>query len=241
MPASDHRIAALSRWRRFAPTVAAIVVIVTCVAAGNWQRERMHERQGVGDQLEAAAAAAPAPLPSGEVDWAQWRFRRVDVPGRFIAERQFLLDNRVHGGVVGFEVIAPLRTDDGRVVLVNRGFVAAGPSRAQLPAVPIGDDPVMVRARINLPPRFVSLGEERPQGKVWQHLDVALFARASGLAALPIVLESVAPTRPDDTLQRDWPRPDAGVDTNRSYMVQWYTFAALTAGLWAWFTFRRKR
>jgi surfeit locus 1 family protein len=40
---------------------------------------------------------------------------------------------------------------------------------------------------------------------------------------------------------RDWPIPDAGIDTHLSYMIQWYTFAAMAAGLWLWFTFVRPR
>jgi surfeit locus 1 family protein len=44
----------------------------------------------------------------------------------------------------------------------------------------------------------------------------------------------VAPV-PDDGLLRDWPAPDFGVATHRIYMVQWYAFALLAAGLWLWF------
>ena len=40
---------------------------------------------------------------------------------------------------------------------------------------------------------------------------------------------------PDDGLLRDWPAPDFGIETHRIYMVQWYAFALLAAGLWLWF------
>jgi surfeit locus 1 family protein len=40
---------------------------------------------------------------------------------------------------------------------------------------------------------------------------------------------------------REWPRPDAGVEKHLIYMVQWYAFAALAFGLWAWFTLIRRR
>ena len=32
--------------------------------------------------------------------------------------------------------------------------------------------------------------------------------------------------------------PDAGIDKHLSYMVQWYAFAAMAAGLWLWFDVR---
>jgi surfeit locus 1 family protein len=56
---------------------------------------------------------------------------------------------------------------------------------------------------------------------------------------LPLVIEQVE--GPADGLVREWGRPDAGADKHRIYMMQWYTFAALAAALWTWFTFRRRR
>src|SRR4051794_34608225 len=129
-PAALGEGSAVSRSRLAAlvPTVAAIVVFAVCIAAGNWQRGRMHEKEALGQQLQAAVNAPVVPLPVNPPDWQALRFRTVSLRGSFVAQRQFLLDNRVHGGVVGFEVVAPLRTDDGRMVLVNRGFVPGGPS-----------------------------------------------------------------------------------------------------------------
>jgi cytochrome oxidase assembly protein ShyY1 len=32
--------------------------------------------------------------------------------------------------------------------------------------------------------------------------------------------------------------PETGIEKHISYMMQWYTFAALAGGLWVWFTVR---
>jgi hypothetical protein len=37
----------------------------------------------------------------------------------------------------------------------------------------------------------------------------------------------------------DWERPDAGVDRNRGYALQWYSFALLAAILYAVLNFKR--
>jgi cytochrome oxidase assembly protein ShyY1 len=37
---------------------------------------------------------------------------------------------------------------------------------------------------------------------------------------------------PTDALVRDWPASDLGAQQNFSYMIQWYSFAAVAAGLW---------
>ena len=117
--------------RRVLPTIVTLAAVALFVAAGNWQRGRMHAKEALGAQLAAAQAAPVAPLPGGTVDWAAWRFRAVEARGTFDAPRQFLLDNRVHRGRVGYHVVTPLRLDDGRVVLIDRGWVAAGATRVE--------------------------------------------------------------------------------------------------------------
>jgi surfeit locus 1 family protein len=227
------------RARRALPTVAMVAAVALCVAAGNWQRGRMAQKEALGARLAAAAATPVVPLPSVVEDWSTWRFRQVELAGRYDAARQILVDNKVHAGRAGYHVVTPLVLADGRAVLVNRGYAPAGVTRAELPAVPPPPGERRVRGRVNLPPAdYVELREAPPQGVVWQNLDPAKFAAATGLAVLPIVVEA---TEGDDGLVRDWPRPDAGTDKHRIYMVQWYAFAALAFGLWAWFTLVRRR
>jgi cytochrome oxidase assembly protein ShyY1 len=74
---------------------------------------------------------------------------------------------------------------------------------------------------------------------VWQNLDPARFAAATGLAVLPVVLEEL--DGPHDGLARDWPRPDVGSEKHRIYMMQWYAFAALAVALWIGLAWRHRR
>jgi surfeit locus 1 family protein len=227
-------------WRRILPGVATLVAVVVFVSAGNWQRGRMGQKDAWGAQLAAAEAAPVAALPAGDVDWSAWRFRRVEAAGTFDAARQFLLDNKVHHGRVGFHVVTPLRTEDGRAILVNRGWVPAGRTRADVPDVAVPSGRVVVHGRLNLPPQgYVELERTTPERGVWQNLDPARFAAATGLPVLPVVLEATQGA--GEGLARDWPRPDTGSDKHRIYMMQWYAFAAMAAGLWLWFTFLRRR
>lgn len=226
--------------RRLLPTLGMVAVVALCIAAGNWQRGRMTQKEALGERLAAALAAPVVALPAGVDDWSAWRFRQVELAGRYDEARQILIDNKVHAARAGYHVVTPLLLSDGRVVLVNRGFATGGATRSELPESrpPAGE--VRVTGRINLPALdYVELAQAPPQGVVWQNLDPSRFSAATGLDVLPIVVEA---TTGDDRLVRDWPRPDAGTEKHRIYMVQWYAFAALAFGLWAWFTLiRRKR
>ena len=221
------------------PTFATLVAVALFVTAGNWQRARFDAKEALRAQIDAASAALPVALPIDVDDWNAWRFHPVIATGTFDPKHQILIDNRVHEGSVGFDVVTPLELDDGRLVLVDRGFVAGGPTREILPAVPPSEGVVAVQGRVNLPAdHYFELGRDAPKGALWQHLDPRRFADATGLSVLPIVIEATAPTPGDEKLVRDWPAPDLGIERHRIYMVQWYAFAALALGLWAWFVLR---
>ena len=235
-PAAREREAANPRRPAWIPTLAAFAAIALFVTAGNWQHRRMLEKEAMHDRIVAAAALPPVALPATPRDWREWRYRQVVARGVYDAEHQILIDNRVHAGRVGFAVVTPLRLDDGRVVLVDRGFVPGGPSRSELPSAPPPAGRVAVSGRVDLPQRspYARDGVGAPAGPVWQHLDPARFAEATGMRVLPVVLDAVGAADPG--LVGDHAIPAADSERNLSYMVQWYAFAAMAAGLWAWFT-----
>ena len=221
------------------PTFAMLVAVAVFVAAGNWQRGRMAEKGRLRAQIDAAAQMPAMPLPAGIPDWTAWRYRPVTAAGKFEAAHQILIDNRVQAGVVGYDVVTPLDLQDGRVVLVNRGFVPGGSLRSELPSVPAPVGEVVVHGRIDIPVGgYFELGNTVASGAVWQHLDPRRYAEATGVPVLPLVIEATAPTGDDAALVRMWPAPDLGIERHQIYMVQWYAFAAMALGLWLWFAFR---
>ena len=189
-----------------------------------------------------ARAAVPVALPDTGVDWPAWRYRPVTAVGTFDASRQILIDNKIEEGHVGYHVVTPLLLADGRAVLVNRGWIPGGESRRQLPLAVPPAGAVSVQGRLNIPtPNYIELNHDAPVGPVWQNLDPARFAAATGLKVLPIVLEQTTPVDVADKLVRNWTAPDFGIERHRIYMVQWYLFAATAAGLWFYFNLLRTR
>jgi surfeit locus 1 family protein len=220
------------------PTLAAFAGAAVFVLAGNWQRARMEHKEALREQHDSASRAAPVALPAGEVDWPALRYRKVELAGRYDAPSQVLLDNRVHRGRAGYHVVTPLILSEGRAVVVNRGWVAAGATRSEIPLVPPPAGEVVVRGRIALPSEGLDLGDDARGGPVRQRLDLARFPTARGVRVLPVVVEQSDDGAPSDGLVRAWPQPDFGIEKHRIYMVQWYLFAALSIGLWAWFVAR---
>ena len=180
--------------------------------------------------------APPLEIPDGKIDPRDYVMKHVAARGRFADEHTVYLDNKLRHGRPGYEVVTPLRLD-GAYVLVNRGWVEAGRTRAVLPRVPAPAGEVRVEglglARL---PHALELGEAAP-GKVRQNVDLPALEKETGLRFQPIVIEQHSPAA--DGLTREWPRPDAGIEKHESYALQWYSLAALAAVLGIVFSFRR--
>ena len=220
------------------PTLGLIALVAATVGLGNWQRHRAEEKDALRAQYERAARDPPiqlgATMGDAATDAAALRFRRARVAGEFDPRTQVLIDNKVHAGQPGYDVVTPLRLAGGAYVLVDRGWVGAGARRSELPKVPPPEGMVTIEGRVNVPPaRYLELradSGDSASGAVRQNLDIARIATATGLPLLPFIVEQT--DGPGDGLVRDWPAPDFGIEQHLSYMVQWYSFGLLGCVFW---------
>lgn len=165
---------------------------------------------------------------------------QVSVTGTFEPKFTVLLDNKVQHGRAGYEVITPLRVKGSDShVLVNRGWIAAGPSRDVLPAVRTPAGEVRIEGvELRRIPRVLQAGKPGV-GKVRQNLDIDSFSSETGLRLQGRVIEQHSPL--DDGLVRDWPLPEAGAEKHDAYALQWYSLAVLSVVLFLVLGFRREK
>ena len=233
-----NRLAAFLATRRFRPhwlpTLGMVAFCALTIALGNWQRHRAAEKEALAAQFAAAAKAPPVALSAQDTDATRLRFHAVQARGAYDATRQLFVDNKIHAGRAGYDVVAPLNlAGSDRFVLVDRGWIAQGARHGELPDVAPPPGLLTVTGRVNLPPgRYLELGSGRGGGPLWENLDLRRIAAATGLKLLPIIIEQTEPVAPSDGLARDWPAPDLNAEQNQSYMLQWYSFAALALVLW---------
>jgi cytochrome oxidase assembly protein ShyY1 len=115
-------------WLRWAGLVVFVLVLgAVFIRLGEWQLDRLDQRRARNATTVANEARPVRPLaevfgrPITDAD--QWQ--RVEAHGTFDGEHQFVVRYRSNGDDEGYEVVTPLRTSIG-VVLVDRGFVASG-------------------------------------------------------------------------------------------------------------------
>src|SRR5450432_15670 len=221
------------------PTLGLLALLAATLSLGNWQRHRAEEKALLRAQYDLAINSPPVQLSAASTDPADLRFRPVRATGEFAAAAQILIDNKVHAGRPGYDVVTPLRLAGDRYVLVDRGWVAVGARRTDLPQVPPPPGAVTIEGRANLPPaRYLELQRDTGTGPVRQNLDIARIGEASGLPLLPFIIEQTGGST--DGLVREWPAPDFGIDQHKSYMLQWYAFALLGCVLWLTLNWRER-
>ena len=116
------------RW--LALHAATLSVMVAFGLLGWWQLEsyRSSEEQVAQERARAKQTAAAVPLrsllPLGSRVTDDLAGRAVTVTGRYDAAAQVVVPGRRLDGQTGLGVVTPLRTSDGSVVVVDRGWAA---------------------------------------------------------------------------------------------------------------------
>lgn len=218
------------------PTLAALVLLPLFVSLGFWQLDRAEQKRALQAEYDARSRDEQVLIGASVQSPEDLRFYKVVAQGRYDVDYQILLDNRVHRGQPGYYVITPLKLKDSDVrVLVNRGWVPLGESRARLPTVPTpqGEQKVTGVATVPLERRF-SLGGEAARGQwqiVWPYLDMARYADAVPFPIQPVVV-LLDPASRAGGFVREWARLDTGIATHQGYAFQWFTLALALATIY---------
>jgi cytochrome oxidase assembly protein ShyY1 len=216
-------------WLRWAALIAFVAVLGSVfVFLGGWQLRRLEERQERNVTTMANEQAPVKPVSAvfdrPILDSDQWQ--RVEAVGTFDADHQFIARYRHNGDATGIEVVTPLRTDAGWV-LVDRGFLPAdrgGGSPAAAPPPPAGEVRVVGHVRRNEQGRKSAIRPVAGQTR--------LINSAALQEALPypvrdgyIGLLSVQPAQTGGLVPVL--KPELSDGPHFWYAVQWFMFSAL--------------
>jgi len=222
------------RWTSY--IAVAIVFAIACGFLSNWQFTRNADR---AEQLALVARnydAEPVPLEAiiapGTALGAADEWRPVALEGEYLADQQLLVRNRPHGGTAAFEVLVPFRLTDGRVLLIDRGWVPPGedqPLPDAIPAPPEGDATII--ARLRPAEQLPASGRSAPEGQVpsinpdlvAETIEPGAGAELELSAYGVMVSEDPAPaTRP-----AAFAAPSEDPGPYLSYAIQWILFAIM--------------
>jgi len=219
------------------PTLISLPIFVLSLTLGVWQLERREWKRDILDRLAANQAAAPMSLDELlKGDPLRHEYGRVKIAGTFEHGKEFHLAARSLKNKVGLQVVTPLRTDEGRIVLFNRGWT---PSEKKEPAKRVEGQTAgrveltgIVR-RSQKPGQFTP--ENAPDKNVWFHVDVPLMRKLAG--APPdsrldtFFLDADAAPNPGGVPIGGQTRLDIPND-HMQYAITWFLLALALAGVY---------
>jgi surfeit locus 1 family protein len=221
----------------FWPTVMMLPIILFSLGLGVWQMDRREWKRDILDRMAANQAAPPMPLEELVKGGPLRReYGRVRVAGTFLHDKEFYLAARSLKDKVGMQVVTPLRTESGAIVLFDRGWI---PSEQKDPAK---------RAEGQLPGRVELTGIVRrsqvkrqfapdndPAKNFWFHVDVPLMRQMAGGPPDPVLdtffLEADATPNPGGVPIGGQTRLDIPND-HLQYAITWFLIALAGAGVY---------
>jgi surfeit locus 1 family protein len=211
--------------------LAALTTAGFC-ALGVWQIERREWKLALIDRVAGRIHARPT-APPGPANWPglnreSAEYLRVTATGHFLSGKETLITATTARGA-GYWVMAPLHTEAGFIVLVNRGFV---PADLRHPAKRADAVSAAERVRVTGLVRMTEPGgafmrANAPGENRWYSRDVKAIAQAQQL-------RGVAPYFIDAEAQGAG-MPVAGLtvvtfrNSHMTYAITWFSLALLTA------------
>lgn len=234
-------------------TLLGLVMIPVMIRLGFWQLHRHEHRVANNRIIATALKAAPVPVESvthpGAVLPHSDLYRSVSATGRFDTAHEVVARHRTAGNdgsdddsgggeEIGYHVITPLVLDDGRAVLVNRGWIPAGDDPTAFPKItPPPSGEVTVTGRLRPDETTSETGIHNRKGL--PDRQVMLISSTTEAADMPEQLlsgymELVSTTpKPGPHQPNLIGAPDhSSIGPHMAYAIQWWLFSAMVPVGW---------
>ncbi|MHA7286065.1 SURF1 family cytochrome oxidase biogenesis protein [Arthrobacter sp. MDT3-44] len=224
-----YRFLFSARWLGWLAMVT--VLAAGCVGLGRWQLDRREAVVENIQRIEANYDAAPERYLPGENGFDSYdpdrEWAPVTFTGIYDVANQVVVRNRPLNGQPGYEVLTPLKLDDGTAVIIDRGWLPIGNVEAgrpdEIPAPPAGEVEVTARTKPGEP----AVNRGAPEGQVASidlsaladRLDYPLQEAAYGLLAVERPAAAQTPVAA--------PKPSIDEGPHLSYSMQWFAFGVL--------------
>lgn len=221
--------------KRFAAISLFMIGLATLVALGTWQYERLQWKEALIADLNAqydALAAKSSVITRTRLQQAlseQERPFLVDkAAGTFLRDKNVFVGPSSRNGTSGYDVIAPMRIDDG-TLLVHLGWIEAD-ARETL-SLPRGS--VIVHGVARRPDYSSFTSKNSPANELWFQADIDQIAAARDIRNVAPLILYANDAQPaiegiEMPAERWLPR-----NKHFQYMMFWYGMAAAWVAVFA--------
>jgi surfeit locus 1 family protein len=217
------------------PSFAVLVGVALLLALGTWQLQRLAWKEALIARVENGLARPAIELPAEPVDYAGLDYQPLSAQGHFLPDAAFAFGLSAHAGEPGAHLIMPLLLNDGRTLLVDRGWL---PQDLLPPALPkdlraVGETTVRGVARYLAAYRrsYFQPVDDPARGR-WFGWDLPAMADAIGHHLLPIVLFASPTPGTAATLPHVEPLTPSLPNNHLGYAITWYGLAVALLGVY---------
>ena len=215
--------------RRIPLLIFGLVGTAILMSLGFWQLQRMTWKAGILAEIDARLAEPPAALPIAPDPVAD-KYLQVEVTGK-IAESELHVLTFGDGGP-GFRVIAPMVLDDGRRILVDRGFLP----ETQKDVMRAGGDVTAIGSLVWPQETDKYVPDPNLEKNIWFARDVNLMAEA--LETDQVMLAISRSTNNDGITPQ---RVSVNISNRHlEYVMTWFSLAAIWIGMTGYALWRIK-
>ncbi|MDO5620070.1 MAG: SURF1 family protein [Paracoccus sp. (in: a-proteobacteria)] len=204
------------------PVLLGVIGCAILVSLGVWQLHRLEWKQAMLAQVQARIDAAPQPLPATVTE--AMKYDPVTVSGVTTGEEINLLSStREQGG--GYQIVSGFVTDDGRRIMVDRGYVPQQDRHKPRPPVPL-----QVVGNIHFPNEINSSTPAPNMAEnIWFARDVPAMAAHLGTEPVLVVAAQVSG---DGQGVQPLPVGISGIPNNHlEYAATWFMLAFVWLGM----------
>lgn len=97
---------------------------IVLILLGTWQIQRLVWKNSLIKNYEIKAQIPAVHIPSEDIGIGEWEFRKVLLDGEFLNKKEIHVGARYYKEKMGFNILTPFRLEDGRTIIVNRGWVS---------------------------------------------------------------------------------------------------------------------
>lgn len=199
--------------------------LVLLLGLGSWQLVRGLEKSKIENSIELNGSQV-FEIPPLNQEWEKLNYQQVEITGNWLSGTNYLLDNRVFKGSVGYEVFSlflPIRSQNP--ILVNRGWVSKSKLAAVL-NIELEKEQTVISGQIYFPSSGFTLGpsytDSTQSPMVIQYLDF----EAIGNLLEREVERFVVVTDPGSTiLKKIWKPYVINAIKHFGYAFQWWGLA----------------
>jgi surfeit locus 1 family protein len=213
------------------PSMATLMVFPVLLGLGFWQLDRAEQKAALQAVYDARYEAETLPLNriADNYDDQALLWRPVQISGYYLPQ-VYLLDNQVRDQQPGYDIFMVMElSGTDMALLVDRGWIAGGFDRSQVPAVDIPAGQMKLDGRVLPPPSTgIMLGEHfiEQVGETRyriQRIAIDELRTHSGVRLLPYVvrLNKESP----DSFRIDEVQPGTGRERHQGYAFQWFALS----------------